>query len=191
MSVASRAYRNACRLLVIAAIAAPGCRSSDTPVPIDLLRELPHATRRAAGGAATLDERVRVDVVTIGGSTRNALVTVAPARVSWPVQLIASDTVLRMAIALRPAPGDSSGVVARIGVSDNRFYDELIRVPLAARPGEVPAWQPLELDLSAYSGWRFSLFYQPYRRTWTLIFNADASPRGAVAWAEPMIAARR
>ena len=48
--------------------------------------------------------------------------------------------------------------------------------PLAG-PGASGAWHPLEVDLSAYAGWRFSLFYQPYRRTWTLVFSAEELAR--------------
>ena len=62
---------------------------------------------------------VRADIITIGGSTRPALVTVAPARVSWPVQLVASNMVLRTAVALVSGPGEPpGGAVARVGISD-------------------------------------------------------------------------
>jgi hypothetical protein len=123
--------------------------------------------------------------VTVGGSARPALIMVAPARVTWPVRLPAQQAVLHTAVALLPSGDADAGVVVSVGISNNRFFDDLIRVPLKpAAPGAAAAWRPLDIDLSAYTGWRFSLFNQPYRTTWKLILNAGALPRGTVAWAD-------
>jgi hypothetical protein len=165
-----------------------GCHRAPRPVPIDLLDELPRAERRPAGPDANQVEHVHAEIVSINGDTRPALVMVAPARATWSVKLAGMHAMLRTAVTLMPAaePGPA-GAAWRIGIADNRSYDELMNRPLH-RPGS--AWQPIELDLSAYSGWRFSLFYQPDRRTWKLIFNADAVPRGTIAWAQPVIDVR-
>lgn len=185
MSSALRAYSTACGLLLVVAVAGSSCRRAAAPTPIDLLREFPGAERRAV---RPVNEAVRLDTVTLGGSTRLALITMAPARVTWLVRLTAQHAVLHAAVALLPAPGDTdttAGVLVRVGISNNRFFEDVIRVPLKpAAPGADAAWQPLDVDLSAYSGWRFSLFNQPYRTTWKLILNAEAHPRGTVAWAD-------
>ena len=171
------------------AAAASGCRSQTQDAPIDLLRVLPSAERRAG---SALDEAVHADTVTVAGVTRPALLMRAPSRVLWPVQLTANRAMLRTAVAVMDDhTGATTGVVVRVGISDSRSYNELLRLPVRVEPGSGPVWQPIDVDLSAYSGWRWSLFYQPYRLHWKLIFNADASRRGRVAWAEPTIELRR
>lgn len=73
----------------------------------------------------------------------------------------------------------------RVGVSDDRIYEGLAAV--LSVPGS--GWTPIEADLSAYAGWKWSLFYQPERRSWRLVLSADAvggTPATAV-WGNPEI----
>ena len=98
----------------------------------------------------------------------------APSRVTWPVQLT-ERAELTAHVAMVGATTDQ-GVTIRIGISDNRSYDELSRIRLGTD------WRPIHIDLSAFSGWRFSLFYHPNKKIWNLIVNADATPGGTAAW---------
>jgi hypothetical protein len=152
-------------------------------LPIDLLTELPRAERRAHG---VIDQAVRIDLVGVGGDVEPALVMEAPSRVIYSLKMPGTAR-LRTRVAVMPAAsGAAGGVQIRVGVSDDRFYDELLRMPLLpAQP-----WTPVDVDLSRYSGLKWSVFYQPGRQTWKLILNADTMPGGAAAWAQPAIEMR-
>jgi hypothetical protein len=145
-----------------------------------LLRELPHAERRAVG---EIDRAVRVDFAAAQGDLQPAMVMEAPARVIYRVTM-PRRAMLHARLALTAAGGeDGRGVQVRVGISDGRFYDELARRSLVPQAG----WQPIDVDLSRYSGLQWSLFYRPSRVTWQLILNADPAPGGAAAWAAPRI----
>ena len=98
----------------------------------------------------------------------------APSRVTWPVQLTERAELTARVAMLSDL---NLGVTIRVGISDNRNYDELTRIKIGTN------WQPIRVDLSAFSGWRFSLFYHPNKKIWNLIVNADATPGGTAAWA--------
>jgi hypothetical protein len=96
--------------------------------------------------------------------------------------------VLRAFVALGEAP---PGIVAapvrfRIGVSDDRIYEGLLERILA--PGGR-SWTELRVDLSAYAGWKWSLFYRPESMTWRVVLAADATgvAPAAVFWGSPEI----
>jgi hypothetical protein len=50
-------------------------------------------------------------------------------------------------------------------------------------------WTDLRVDLSAYAGWKWSLFYRPDRIVWRLVLAADAVDNGTatVLWGEPRV----
>jgi len=175
------------RLLIVclAACWAAACGvDRDRPAEIDLLARLTTAERRAGGN---IDEAVRLDVVGIRGDARTALVMRAPARVTWPVKLPLHARFLS-ALALVPAAqGLPRGVTVRVGLSDGRTYREI------GKAEATGTWVPVTLDLREYSEWKFSVFYQPLRKTWQLVLNADATPGGPggpggkVAWDLPRL----
>ena len=108
----------------------------------------------------------------------------APARVTWTLQFPETAEVAAR-IAIVDAGHGGRGVTVRLGLSDNRAYYELLREPVpASAPGAPPVWRTMRTDLSEYSGWKWSLFYQPSRLKWRLIINADATPGGTVALTE-------
>jgi hypothetical protein len=145
------------------------------PQEVDLLTALPSAEVRAGSDVSTA---VRPDVVTIAGDSRTALVLRTPARVTWTTSLPVH-AVLRTSVALLPdGPQD---VTIRVGLSDNRLYEDLTRV--AAAPG----WQAQVVDLRRFSEWKFSIFYQPLRQTWRLVINAEGPPGGQVALDRPVL----
>lgn len=143
------------------AVAACGL-TSERPAEVDLLSLLPAAERRAAGDITTA---VRADVFVAGSDGRMALVMEAPARVTWRVQM-------PLHARLRAAVAGSGRL--RVGASNGRSFHEL---------GQVDAsnlWTSIDLDLRPISEVKWSVFYQPLRMDWQLIFNADATSPGAV-----------
>jgi hypothetical protein len=156
-----------------------GCGAS--PPSIDLVAVLPAAERRALGPA---DVAIRATMVSRDGANRPALVTDAPARVIFAVNMPARAR-FRSAVALQSAAG--TGVTVRMGIADARAYDELLRVGVQPAPTGVDPWTPIDVDLGAYSGWQWSIFYRPARITWKLVLNADATPGGSVVWLNPIV----
>jgi len=154
-----------------------GCGADDPnrPAEVDLLAALPGAERRGP-------DAVRSDVVGIDGDVRTALVMRAPARVSWPV-VLPLHARLVTAVALVPVPESSvpQAVTVRVGLTDGRRYQDVGRIVVTG------SWQPVTLDLREHSEWKFSLFYQPLWKHWRLVFNADATPGGTVAWDRPVL----
>jgi len=76
-------------------------------------------------------------------------------------------------------------VRVRVGISDARIYEHLGDATLT--PGAP--WTPIAADLSAYAGWKLSLFYRPDRMQWRIVLSADAAAGapGTVAWGLPRI----
>jgi hypothetical protein len=147
---------------------------------------MPGAERRAV---LPVDEAIRVDVAGAGGDLRPSIVMAAPARLTWSLRFPPRSH-LRTAVALVPdARGAAgAGATARIGLSDGRSYDAVLTVKLDPAAPDGSAWRPIDLDLRAYSGWQWSLFYRPSEITWLMNFSVDATPAGTIAWARPVIA---
>lgn len=149
--------------LTAALVVVAGCGlTSNRPAEVDLLSMLPSAEKRAAGDPATA---VRADVFVANGDGRMALVMAAPARVTWRVQFPVHAR-LRGAIA-------GAGRL-RVGASNGRSFHQVGQVDASG------AWTPIDLDLRTISEVKWSVFYQPLRMDWQLIFNADATTPGAV-----------
>jgi hypothetical protein len=161
------------------------CAGNPPPPYIDLLREMPAAERRAV---LPVDEAIRVDVAGAGGDLRPAIVMTAPARLTWSLRFPAGAH-LRTAVALvADARGSvGAGATARIGLSDGRSYDPVLTMKLEPPASGASAWHPIDLDLRAYSGWQWSVFYRPSAITWLMNLSVDATPGGSVAWARPTI----
>ncbi len=107
----------------------------------------------------------------------------------WPLT-IPQRAVLRAFVAAEhKAPdGPAAPVRLRIGISDHRIYEGLVDAIVA--PGES-RWTELRADLSAYAGWKWSLFYRPDRVTWRIVLAADAmgTGRSRAVWGTPQILA--
>lgn len=148
-----------------------GCGlTSDRPAEVDLLATLPAAEKRAAANPAST---VRADVFTVAGDGRMALVMEAPARVIWRVRL-------PLHARLRGAVAGTGRL--RVGASNGRSYHEVGRFD-ASGP-----WTPVEVDLRTLSEVKWSVFYQPLRTDWQLIFNADlTSPAAVIAVDRPTL----
>lgn len=146
---------------------------------IDLMERLSAAETRPAGGSFEIRE------MTCGGSTRPSLAVPPSSRAIWTT-LLPSRAVLSAGLAVEGPPG--SAVLFRVGVSDDRVYEELASVTVRADDCET-AWTPVSIDLGGHSGLKFSLFYQPNRRTWRIVLATNIE-EGAVVrayWAQPGI----
>ena len=122
----------------------------------------------------------------IAGVTRPAIVMPVPSRVTWSFPLPRRG-VLHTSAALAPGADGAPPPPARfrIGISDHRIYEGLSEKVLTAQDG----WVEFSVDLSAYAGWKWSLFYRPDRLTWNVVLAADAGSAGAATavWATPEI----
>ncbi|HWJ55842.1 MAG TPA: hypothetical protein VNR90_06475 [Vicinamibacterales bacterium] len=157
------------------ALLAVSCRDRAPSAPvavIDFIKEADRADRRPPAYAV-------VNSVA-GGDALPAIVGPAPGRLTWTLPLPRGGR-FEARVAASGAP-----VAVRIGVSDARVYEQLAAA--SVRPGG--AWTDVAADLSAYAGWKLSLFYRPERRLWRLILSADGGP-GTVAWGMPRIMASR
>ncbi len=173
-------------LVILAVILCAGCRQVEkTPVQaVNLLREFDAAEKRPPTGFQIADRQ-------IDGISRPSLVVAVPSRLTMALPLPRRG-VLRAAAALEPPPADrpAASVRLRVGVSDDRIYERLTDVILTA--GQR-GWVDVRTDLSAYAGWKWSLFYHPERVMWRVVLAADAIdgiPATAV-WGSPEIVTDR
>ena len=69
-------------------------------------------------------------------------------------------------VAASPVPDGvpAAPVRLRVGVSDDRIYERLTDVDLS--PRDSRGGSSMRTDLSAYAGWKWSLFYHPDRVMW-------------------------
>lgn len=157
-----------------------GCGGTEpaSSLPRDLMRDLSSARIQPAASS----EVAHLGELADGAGSTAALLLRSPARLTWPIRFRErAELDASVALVATPAEPQPAGVIVRIGISDDRAYEELWRLTLTA-PGDRVAWQPVRLDLGSYSGWKWSLFYQPSRITWNLIVAADPAPGGMVAW---------
>jgi len=172
----------------VLALGAAGCAPDRvaTPMPIDLLRELPRAARAPAADA---DRLISIAFVDRDGASKPALVMRPTSRVIWQIQM-ADVAELRTDIGRLPGGDPNARLSARIGVSDERLYEDYYREQLELPAAGSPVWQLLVIDLSLYSGRKWSLFYRPARRAWSLVLNVQGGGDAAVALVEPRIVSR-
>jgi hypothetical protein len=152
---------------------------------VDLIAALPDAEKRS--NPDPLTSNFQVADVTIDGVTRKAILAKPFARITYTIR-IAPDAWLDVDFAMRPdswpLPGD--GAQFRVGVSQGRTYDELLRQYVNPKAGGR-RWFSAHLDLSAYEG-----------REVRIILSTDPSPKGGgdakndfAVWAEPHVYSRR
>jgi hypothetical protein len=145
-----------------------------------MVHELDRADQRPAA-SFTMGER------TVEGISRPAIVAPVPSRLTFPLPLPRRGVFHAfVALAGQPAGTPVSAVRLRVGVSDHRIYEGVSELTL---PADTRGWIDLRADLSAYAGWKWSLFYRPDSITWRVVLAADAtgSPGGTVLWASPEI----
>ena len=100
--------------------------------------------------------------VSIAGRPEPAIRTIAPSRLVFVLPVPRRSTfTARVAIdggmnGMSPQP-----LRFRVGVSDDRIYEQLAEVLLT--PGIHTGCTDVRASLSAYAGWQWSLFYRPER----------------------------
>jgi hypothetical protein len=147
---------------------------------VNLLREMDRADQRPPAGFSLIDYR-------IDDFAHPAIAAVVPSRLTVPLPL-PRHGVFHAFVALGDGPADAhtTGVRLRIGVSDHRIYEGLRELVLTP---DSRGWSEIRVDLSAYAGWKWSLFYRPERIVWRLVLAADTidgSP-ATVLWGSPEI----
>ena len=164
---------------IVVVILCGGCgHVENAPVPVvNLIREVDRAEKRPPDG-------FEIATREIDGHARPSIVVPVPSRLTIPLPLPRRG-VLRAFASIDPS-SSAAAVRLRVGVSDDRIYERLTDVNLL--PGDR-RWIPLQTDLSAYAGWKWSLFYHPERVVWHVVLAADAVggvPARAV-WGSPEI----
>jgi hypothetical protein len=171
---ASAIVRHAARVILPAALLPAACGSPPPSVPVaavDFIKEFERGDARPPG-AYTIGER------TAGGTTLPAITGPAPGRLTWVLPLPRGGT-FRARVA-----ASGARVRVRVGVSDDRIYEQL--ADQIVEPGA--AWAPLAADLSAYAGFKISLFYRPDGMHWRVNLSADAIEGAAtLAWGRPEV----
>ena len=110
---------------------------------------------------------------------RPVIVAPAPGRIVWEMPLPR-----RGRFHAYVSVAGTGSVRFRVGVSDARVYEPLAAAVVAAPTG----WTELTADLSAYAGFKWSLFYRPDRVSWRLNLSTDALAGPATAlWGAPEI----
>ena len=142
---------------------------------VDFARRVDRAERRPAAGFET-------SIHTADRIARPSLVMPVPARAIWSLPLPRRG-VFRAFVTLDAAGHPSTPVRFRVGVSDDRVYEGLAAREVQGEPG----WTEVRADLSAFAGFKWSLFYRPDRVTWRVVLSTDAigpAPARAV-WGSP------
>lgn len=166
-------------------------RDGGTLVPVtDLLDTLDQAERRPFGA------RFDVAPVTLQGESRRAIVTPGASRITWE-QRLPDRAVLQVAVALKPEAWsvEGDGVLFRVGIAEGRTHEDLVtRLVNPFGQPDDGRWIPLTVDLGAYSGFKWSLFYHPRRLLWRIVFNTNAGLPGSKddrgdlpLWGDPKI----
>ncbi len=169
-------------LSIVVVILFSGCRHvEDRTVPVvNLIREVDRAEMRPPGG-------LEIATREFAGSAHPSIVVTVPSRLTVRLALPRRG-LFRAFVALEPpSPGiPSAAIRMRIGVSDDRIYERLTDVTLTP---EQRQWTPVQTDLSAYAGWKWSLFYHPERMIWHVVLAADAisGVPARAAWGSPEI----
>jgi hypothetical protein len=149
-------------------VAAAACGRESAPRPImDLAGMLYQGERRPA--------EARFDIVpaAVNGSVRRAIRTPPIGRISWKLKLPAQASFRTYLAADPECMPSGKGVLFRIGISDGRTYEELLN-QWVSPAADGSGWVPIRLDLSPYSGFKWSLFYHPSRMWWWIVLNTTA-----------------
>jgi hypothetical protein len=140
---------------------------------VDFIKEADRAERRPSTYV--------IEYSHAGGSLLPAFVGPAPGRLTWTLPMPRGGR-FEARLAAVSAP-----VRARVGISDSGTYEQLGEATLVP---DAP-WMPMTVDLSAFAGWKLSLFYRPDLVQWRFVLSADAAAGvpGTIVWGTPAIVA--
>ena len=147
---------------------------------VDLLREFERGDKAPPRGFELVTHQEEI--------ARPAIAVPVPSRLTIPLPL-PKGGMLRAALAVDSA-NPAAAARFRVGVSDHRIYEALDGIVVAA---DRRGWVELQTDLSAYAGFKWSLFYRPDRVIWRVVLATDAvGPAPARAfWGTPEVLAAR
>ncbi len=186
MSTRAKAVTAVVTLLVIV-IAVMWMRRAQVPPGkiVDLVDTFPEAEKRT--DVSSLEQAFAVEDVKINGETKRCIYAHPHSRIVWAIT-VPPGGVVKASLGLKPESWDkpnADGVQFRIGVSDGKAYEELLRQYINPNGRTHDRrWVPATVDLSAYAG-----------RKVDLIFNTDPGPPGVPAnpawdwavWGEPAV----
>jgi hypothetical protein len=136
---------------------------------VNLIHEFERAEKRPAAG-------FQITAYTADGVVRPSIVMPVPSRVTWSLPLPHRG---RFRAFLALSGGHPAAAIRfRFGVSDLHIYEGLAQHTVTAAR---PEWVEFRTDLSAYAGFKWSLFYRPDRVTWRVVLAADVVGEGAAA----------
>lgn len=146
---------------------------------VDLIRMFDRAEKRPAAG-------FDVSSYEVAGIPRAVIVAPVPSRAIWSLPLPHRGLFRAFVAAASPSGSPTGPMRVRVGVSDDRIYEGLTEAVL--EPG-APRWVEVRADLSAYAGWKWSIFYQPDRTTWRIVLASDpiGDAPATVVWGTPEI----
>ena len=132
-------------------------------------------------------DAVQATTATLDGVSRRVLAATGVARMTWTLR-IPPHASFRTWIGVLPVSGPPTTALFRIGVADDRVYEELLmrRVNPVEEAGDR-SWMPIDVDLRRYGGFQWSLFYRPGDHAWKVILNVSTTGPGMAVWAEPTI----
>ncbi len=136
---------------------------------MDFIREFSRADARPSAAFQIADR-----------DRRPSILAPAPGRLTWALPLPR-----RGRFEAWVAAGGDTPVRFRVGVSDDRIYEQL--ASLEVRPAD--GWTRMSVDLSAYAGRKWSLFYRPDTITWHVVLSTDAvdGMSGSAVWGSPQV----
>jgi hypothetical protein len=116
----------------------------------------------------------------IDGQSRPAIAVPPLSRITWSLRLPARAALHAWLAAETDCPARAARIGFRVGISDGRVYEDLLVKSVTAVEPQALHWDPVTIDLTEYSGFKWSLFYHPSRITWRITFNTaplgDVSP---------------
>jgi hypothetical protein len=139
---------------------------------------------------ATPGETFVVRDVMLDGRTVPAVAVPQPSRMAWTVRIPRRATLTAHAGLAPDRTGKYAGdALFRIGVSGGRVYEQVYERRVAPNTVEADrAFVPVAVDLSAWAGWQWSLFYRPSETAWNLVFSVDGPPSSDTPlWIAPAI----
>jgi hypothetical protein len=172
-------------LVLVAGVAIFFSRRGPAESAIDLVAMFADTTRTER--RSNHDNAFATETVTIDGQAKPSIVARPAARIIYTVA-VPADAWLETSFALKPEVWQqkTDGAQFRIGVSEGRTYDELLRQVVVPSRGDT-RWFTARLDLSVYAG-----------RTVKVIFNTDPGPPGSrsvdfdeAVWGAPRIYVKR
>jgi hypothetical protein len=146
--------------------------SSSSILVVDFIKTFASAEKRPAAAYSLTDHSIQ-------GVNHPSIAAPAPGRIIWELRLPRRG-VFHAAVAIE----GTVPVRFRVGVSDDRIYEGLASTTVSS----PAAWTDLQADLSAYAGWKWSLFYRPETRAWRVVLSTDAiGGPGRAIWGVPSI----